>query len=99
MQLREHIKTFRQPQIDRAGRLNADLLLAQIQACCPMGGEQRRQLAATMNKLSMSARATYRVIKMARTIADYEGSDEIRDQDLMEAISYRRCQFSKLRAR
>lgn len=64
-----------------------------------MGGEQSRQLAATMDKLSMSARATHRVIKMARTIADYKGSDEIRDQDLMEAISYRRCQFSKLRAR
>ena len=50
-----------------------------------MGGKQRRQLAATMDKLSMSARATHRVIKMARTIADYEGSDEKRDQDLMEA--------------
>ena len=98
-QLRERIQRCRQLQIDRAGRLNADLLLAQIQACCPMEGEQRRQLANTMDKLSMSARATHRVIKMARTIADYEGSDEIRDQDLFEAISYRRCQFSKLLAR
>lgn len=70
-QLRERIQRCRQLQIDRAGRLNADLLLAQIQACCPMGDEQRRQLAATMDKLSMSARATHRVIKMARTIADY----------------------------
>ena len=64
-----------------------------------MGGKQPRQLAATMDKLSMSARATHRVIKIPRSIADYDGSDEIRDQDLMEAISYRRCQFSKLRAR
>jgi magnesium chelatase family protein len=64
-----------------------------------MGGEQRRQLAATMDKLSMSARATHRVIKIPRSIADYDGSDEIRDQDLMGAISYRRCQFSKLWAR
>ncbi len=50
-----------------------------------MGGEQRRQLAATMDKLSMSARATHRVIKIPRSIADYDGSDEKRDQDLMEA--------------
>jgi magnesium chelatase family protein len=48
-----------------------------------------------MDALAMSARATHRVIKMAKTIADYEGSKKIREQDLMEAISYRRCQFIK----
>ena len=52
-----------------------------------------------MDKLSLSARATHRVIKMARTIADFDGRAAIGESDLMEAISYRRCQISKLLAR
>tara|TARA_R110002073_G_scaffold127567_3_gene272836 strand:- start:308 stop:520 length:213 start_codon:yes stop_codon:yes gene_type:complete len=63
---------------------------------CSLDKEQRSRLANIMDKLAMSARATHRIIKMARTIADFEGSAEISEQNLMEAIGYRRCQFSKL---
>ena len=43
-----------------------------------------------MEQLGMSARAVHRVIKVARTIADYEESQEIGKTHLLEAISYRR---------
>ena len=46
-----------------------------------------------MEKLGMSARATRRFMKMARTDADLEESQNIREQDLLEAIAYRRCQI------
>ena len=46
-----------------------------------------------MEKLGMSARATHRFMKMARTVADLEESQNIREQDLLEAIAYRRCQI------
>ncbi|MBQ13011.1 MAG: competence protein ComM [Gammaproteobacteria bacterium] len=38
----------------------------------------------------MSARAFHRVLKLARTIADFEQHDDITDNDLLEALSHRR---------
>ena len=48
-----------------------------------------------MEKLGMSARATHRVMKMARTIADLQGNHKIRENDLLEAIGYRKCQLNR----
>ena len=94
--VRASIEACRDTQVQRAGKLNSELSLLELNTYCDLDEEQRAGLASIMDKLSMSARATHRVIKMARTIADFEGSEVIREQDLMEAISYRRCQLSKL---
>lgn len=95
-ELRERVRLCRERQTRRAGRLNSELRLGEMEAHCSLNEAQRARLATIMDRLSMSARATHRIIKMARTIADFEGSDAIRESDLMEAIGYRRCQFSKL---
>ena len=42
-----------------------------------------------MTRLNMSARAYDRILKVARTIADLDGSPEVRDYHLQEALSYR----------
>lgn len=98
-EVRAKIDLCRESQTQRAGKLNSELHLAELKKYCNLDEEQRAGLANIMDKLSLSARATHRVIKMARTIADYEGSVLIRERDLMEAIGYRRCQVSKLLAR
>lgn len=97
--LRMKITRCREKQIQRAGMLNSELDLVGLKQYCKLEKKQREDLARIMDKLSLSARATHRVIKMARTIADFDGRAAIAERDLMEAISYRRCQVSKLLSR
>jgi magnesium chelatase family protein len=46
-------------------------------------------MRSAMNQLGMSARAFHRVLKLARTIADLAGADQIQAAHLAEAIQYR----------
>jgi magnesium chelatase family protein len=52
-------------------------------------GIRKSLLRAAMKQLHMSARAYHRILKLARTIADLAGSDEIQTAHLAEAIQYR----------
>ena len=56
--------------------------------CSGNSGAGPRYIRA-VSKLGMSARAHDRVLKMARTIADLDATDSIRESDLAEAIQYR----------
>ncbi len=46
-------------------------------------------MQAAMSQLNLSARAYHRILKLARTIADLAGSDEIQSAYLAEALQYR----------
>lgn len=89
--IRQRIADCRALQLQRSAKLNAELGVEELLAACPLPSQRRARLAHTMEKLAMSARTTHRVIKVARTIADYEQRESISTADLYEAISYRRC--------
>ena len=56
---------------------------------CKISYESDRLLRYAFEKLNLSARAYNRILKVARTIADLEGEEDISDSHIMEAISYR----------
>lgn len=68
---------------------NAMMTSKMVRTYCALDDECDRLLELTMAKLGLSARAYDRILKVARTIADIEGSPDIRKPHLLEAISYR----------
>ena len=68
---------------------NAQLSAAQIQQFAQPDAAGANALAGAMKKLNLSARAYERILKMARTIADLAGRDQIGFDDVAEAVSYR----------
>ena len=68
---------------------NAMMSTKMVRQYCALDDECDKLLEFTMTKLGLSARAYDRILKVARTIADIEGSDSIQKKHLLEAISYR----------
>lgn len=68
---------------------NSALTPKLIQKYCKIDDDCRNILKMSFDKLGLSARAYGRIIKVARTIADLEGSKEIKRNHIAEAIQYR----------
>jgi magnesium chelatase family protein len=68
---------------------NAQLRPRQIKQYCQPGQAGMLLLKTAMEKLSLSARAYDRILKLSRTIADLEGTEQIKPEHLAEAIHYR----------
>ena len=68
---------------------NAEMSNKQIEKYCPLSGEAQEMMERIMQKMKLSMRAYFRIIKVARTIADLEGADDIRPAHLLEAASFR----------
>jgi magnesium chelatase family protein len=68
---------------------NADMGPTEVRRICQLSEEGRGLVKAAMQQLGMSARAFHRILKLARTIADLAGSEQIETPHLAEAIQYR----------
>jgi magnesium chelatase family protein len=75
---------------DRPGlHANAHMSARDLRRYCPLGESVERLLREAVARLGLSARAYHRVLKIARTIADLAGADELATTHVSEAIQYR----------
>ena len=61
----------------------------QIKQHCKLSDESQELIRVAMTELNLSARAYDRILKVSRTIADLQLSDEINTEHVSEAIQYR----------
>ena len=89
-QIRERVVSARQIQLQRQGKINAELGTRDIEGQCPLDGQGRALLKQAMARFNLSARAYHRLLKVARSIADLTGSADVGSAHIAEAIHYRR---------
>jgi magnesium chelatase family protein len=68
---------------------NASMNNKLIDRYCPLDEGCRKLMERIIEKMGLSARACSRIIRLARTIADLEGADNIRMEHISEAAGYR----------
>jgi magnesium chelatase family protein len=77
-------------QRSRQGKPNAQLQSREIERLCRPDAEGEALLKSAFARLSLSARAYHRILKVARTIADLNAAEDICARHVAEAIGYRR---------
>lgn len=91
--IQERVQQARMRQQERLGtrgiHANAEMSTKLVKTLCPLGTQEHTFLAGAIQKLGLSARGYYRVLKVARTIADIEGEEAITVNHIAEALQYR----------
>lgn len=77
-----------------AVKYNSDLGSAEIKKYCNITSESEELLNDVYEKWGLSARTRNRILKVARTIADYEGCEDISVSHINEAVFYRKTEYS-----
>ncbi len=88
-QVKQRVIQAQQRQKQRRGKYNARLSNREIEQDCQLQADEQKVLQQSMEKMKLSARAYHRILKLARTIADLDNSEQIRLQHLTESIGYR----------
>ena len=88
-QIRDRVVSARHLQTVRQGKSNADMNNRDLEEFCRLNARGRDLLDEAIMRFRLSARAYHRILKVARTIADLETSQDISIKHLGEAISYR----------
>ena len=88
--VRAQVTAARERQQERQRKPNARLGPREVDAYCAPDAFGAELLAQAMARLSLSARAYHRILKVARTIADLAACDEIAASHVAEAVGYRR---------
>ena len=92
-EMKEKVENARKIQLERFKNdgifTNSQMSESHIEKYCALGDAENKMLKSAFEKLGLSARAYNRILKVARTCADLDGSENIQRQHLSEAIKYR----------
>jgi len=87
--VRERVVKARRRQVERQGVLNAQLKPAHLRQLAGLAPPSRRTLERWSAQRGMSARGFHRAWRVARTAADLDGSEQIEEHHVLEALGFR----------
>jgi magnesium chelatase family protein len=94
--IRGRVEAARQKQRERFANMksnnvisNADMRVGEVRLFCKLDEAGESLIRAAMGQMNLSARGYHRVLKLARTIADLAGCEQIQAAHLAEALQYR----------
>tara|TARA_B110000967_G_scaffold116359_1_gene119120 strand:+ start:675 stop:2231 length:1557 start_codon:yes stop_codon:yes gene_type:complete len=88
-QIQQRICVARERQLKRQGKTNSQLSSEELKTICPLSSEQRHLMDHAITRFGLSTRGFYRVLRVARSIADLAGREQVISEDYQEALSYR----------
>lgn len=89
--LKLEVAKIREVQFQRQGCINATLSTADCNQFCALSESEQQFLNTALQQLKLSARSFYRLLKVARTIADMRESPNIERRDLQQAMTFKTC--------
>jgi len=92
----EHAREAQKNRFNKKGRKilrNSEMSARDMVTLVDLDKESRKTLDLAAERLGFSPRVYHRMIKVARTIADLEGSEEINNAHILEAVEYRPKKF------
>ncbi|MDG1308417.1 MAG: YifB family Mg chelatase-like AAA ATPase [Porticoccaceae bacterium] len=87
--IQQRVCAARKRQIDRQGKINSQLNSIELGEVCPLNKEQRELMNQAIDRFALSTRGFYRVLRVARSIADLAGLANPEVPHYQEALSYR----------
>ena len=91
--IQKRVQKARDIQTDRfkdtGMRSNSEMTTRSVKNYCALGNESSNLLAAATTRMNLSARSYFKVVKIARTIADLDGVSKISTSHIAEALQYR----------
>ncbi len=93
-QIRQRVIIARDRAITQRGQPNASMTAPEVKKYCQLEKSGDQLMEQAMHQFGLSHRAYHRILKVARTIADLAGSEQIQIKHLSEAIGYRKLDRS-----
>ncbi|MCW8331469.1 YifB family Mg chelatase-like AAA ATPase [Photobacterium sp. SDRW27] len=87
--IKARVLRARDSMLARSGKVNALLTTRELDSHCALAKADAQFLETALHQLGLSIRAYHRIIKVARTIADLAGQEQIERGHLAEALGYR----------
>ncbi len=96
-EIRKRVEMARKRQVERFGcvKWNSEMKPKDIKKFCPLDDKSKTLLKSAVEKLGLTARGYFKTIKVARTIADLDNSEEIKSAHIAEAIQFRISPYSE----
>lgn len=85
------VRAARDRQYARQGKVNAALSVTELDETAMVSKEAHETLGSLLEKLSLSARSYHRIMRVARTLADLGGDENVGRAHVLRAVSFRRA--------